>query len=81
MKKRLKELADVARQYAIDQYGNNLHHDGVQGLFSAEVFQQKFAELIVLECVELTIDYKNTDHYNGWLDYRDEIKKYFGVKQ
>jgi hypothetical protein len=42
---------------------------------------EKFAELIVKECAELTLDYKNDDHYNGWLDYRDEIKKHFGIKE
>ena len=42
---------------------------------------EKFAELIVRECAELTIDYKNNDHYKGWIDYRDEIKKHFGIKE
>jgi hypothetical protein len=40
----------------------------------------KFAELIVRECAELTLDYKSEAYYNGWLDYRDEIKKHFGVE-
>lgn len=39
------------------------------------------AELIVQECTELTLDHKNDDYYNGWLDYRDEIKRHFGVKE
>jgi hypothetical protein len=39
------------------------------------------AELIVQECTELTLDHKNDDYYNGWLDYRDEIKQHFGVKE
>jgi hypothetical protein len=42
---------------------------------------EKFAELIVQECAELTLDYKNDDHYKGWIDYRDEIKKHFGIKE
>ncbi len=41
---------------------------------------EKFAELIVRECAELTLDYKNDQHYQGWLDYRDEIKRHFGVE-
>jgi hypothetical protein len=41
----------------------------------------KFAELIVRECTELTLDYKSDDYYNGWLDYRDEIKRHFGVEE
>lgn len=43
--------------------------------------KEKFAELIVRECAELTLDYKNETYYNGWLDYRDEIKKHFGVRE
>ena len=38
---------------------------------------KKFAELIVRECAELTLDYKNAEHYQGWIDYRDLIKKTF----
>jgi hypothetical protein len=43
--------------------------------------EQKFAELIVRECAELTLDHKNDNYYNGWLDYRDEIKRHFGVRE
>jgi hypothetical protein len=41
----------------------------------------EFAELIVRECASLTLDHKSDDYYNGWLDYRDEIKKHFGVEE
>jgi hypothetical protein len=41
----------------------------------------KFAELIIRECAELTLDHKNDDYYTGWLDYRDEIKRHFGVDE
>jgi len=44
-------------------------------------FLAKFAELIVKECTNLTLDHKSDDYYNGWLDYRDEIKKHFGVEE
>ncbi len=43
--------------------------------------KEKFAELIVRECAKLTLDYKSETYYNGWLDYRDEIKKHFGVDE
>ena len=42
---------------------------------------EKFAELIVRECTNLTLDHKSDDYYNGWLDYRDEIKRHFGVEE
>ena len=47
----------------------------------ADVVQEKFAELIVLECANLTLSYKTHDHYMGWLDHGDAIAKHFGVKR
>jgi hypothetical protein len=72
MNKRIRELAHQARQ--IGEYGN---YGQIQ--LSPAQFEQKFAELIVAECAELTLDHKNDDYYAGWLDYRDEIRKHFGV--
>jgi hypothetical protein len=46
-----------------------------------EQYMDKFAELIIRECAELTLDHKNDDYYTGWLDYRDEIKRHFGVEE
>jgi hypothetical protein len=41
---------------------------------------KKFAELIVQECAALTLDHRSDDYYQGWLDYRDEIRQHFGVE-
>ena len=41
---------------------------------------EKFAELIVKECASITLDYKNDDHYQGWLDHQAEILRHFGFK-
>lgn len=71
MNPRLKELAAVARKYAIDQYSNNPHHDEIQGLFSAEVFQQKFAELNIKECAVVVMGYEN---------HHGKILEHFGIK-
>jgi hypothetical protein len=46
---------------------------------SLTLAEKKFAELIITECAELSLDYKNTQHYTGWLDYRDEIRRHFGL--
>lgn len=51
---------------------------GVYQFYEPEL--KHFVELIVRECTELTLDYKNDEHYKGWLDYRDEIKSHFGVE-
>ena len=45
------------------------------------VWAEKFAELIIQECAGLTLDHRNADYYQGWLDYRDEIRQHFGVKE
>jgi hypothetical protein len=42
--------------------------------------QKKFAELIIQECATLTLDHRSDDYYQGWLDYRDEIRQHFGVE-
>jgi hypothetical protein len=44
-------------------------------------FMETFAQLIIQECTALTLDHRSSDYYNGWLDYRDEIKKHFGVEK
>ena len=53
-----------------------VEHDG-ELIFSKE----KFAELIIQECATLTLDHRSDDYYQGWLDYRDEIQRHFGVEQ
>ena len=45
------------------------------------VWAEKFAELIVRESASLSLDYRNHDHYIGWTDYREEIKRHFGVEE
>ena len=41
---------------------------------------EEFATLIVAACAELTLDYKNDQHYAGWIESRDEIKTHFGIE-
>lgn len=42
-------------------------------------FIERFAEILIEQCAGLTLDYKNEDHYQGWLDHQEEILKHFGV--
>jgi hypothetical protein len=67
MNERIRELAEQATTEEADGFK---YFD-----------KEKFAELIVSECAELTLDHKNDNYYNGWLDYRDEIKRHFGVDE
>ena len=79
MNERLKQLAEQAKEYA---RGFNHQH---------EVFQEKFAELIVKECIlELGIS-KKCDPYTGELfvcehnavldEQIDMLKEIFGVEE
>jgi hypothetical protein len=42
---------------------------------------KKFAELIIRECANITLDYKNHDHYYGWMDHGEEIARHFGIER
>jgi len=44
-------------------------------------FMERFAELIVLECAGVTLDYKNDAYYTGWCDHAEEILRHFGVEE
>jgi len=72
MNERIRQLAEQAGS----THKQNL---GVYQFYTDEL--EKFAELIIRECAELTLDYKSEVYYNGWLDYRDEIKQHFGVEE
>ena len=78
MNERIRELAEQAGIH----FGRSATLDGSNiARFVTTSDMEKFAELIVRECSELTLDHKNDDYYNGWLDYRDEIKRHFGVEK
>jgi hypothetical protein len=76
MNEKFKQLADQAKLeiFPAPQHGFSV-------IAGTDQHLQKFAELIVRECAELTLDHKNDDYYNGWLDYRDEINRHFGVAE
>jgi hypothetical protein len=75
MNERIKELIGQMDQSGIP------HQAGDNSMTVTDRDLEYFAELIIRECAELTLDYKNTDYYNGWLDHHTEIKRHFGVKE
>jgi hypothetical protein len=77
MNERIRELAEQANELDYETFDEFNHKTVRHYKFN----KQKFAELIVRECAELTLDHKNDDYYAGWLDYRDEIKRHFGVDE
>jgi len=77
MNERIRELAEQANELDYETFDEFNHKTVRHYKFN----KQKFAELIIRECTELTLDHKNDNYYNGWLDYRDEIKRHFGVDE
>jgi hypothetical protein len=70
-----ERLLELARQAGLKKpHGSDIE-------FLADFDWRDFAKLVIEECSELTLDYKSDDHYNGWLDYRTEIRKHFGIKE
>ena len=76
MNERIKELAEQAYDDLVNQTGNIVVFD--------EDFQQRFAELIVKECVAICQDTDgedNIDARSGRQDCAVEIKEHFGVEE
>ena len=82
MNERIQELFNKASVYAYEQNpGENSYGRPVDENKYEEERYTKFAELIVLECAGITLDYKNDDYYNGWCDHSAEILEHFGVEE
>ena len=82
MNERIKELAEQAEKYALDNVGKG--HYGIEDLIYQFQFVdtkiEKFAELIVAECVEQVITGPNGPaHYAVEAALR--LKKHFGVEE
>ena len=85
MNERIRELAEQSRKYARDyvaeckHYGHYMEHNEYELRF-----EEKFAELIVKECVEQA-SISNGHGNNQWdkaLTFAaDNIKKHFGVEE
>jgi hypothetical protein len=82
MNERIRAIADEAYKHALDGYSrwsSDSTFDGVPHI--RNLYTEKFAQLIIQECATLTLDHRSDDYYQGWLDYRDEIRQHFGVEQ
>ena len=77
MNERIKELALQAMTYVT-------HNPKANKLNSGDMFVEKFAELIVRECVAICQDIDgedNIDARSGRQDCAVEIKQHFGVEE
>ncbi len=78
MNERIEKLALEAGKYADETQPRGSYTRDGMWLYA---YNEKFAELIVKECADITLDYKNHDHYTGWCDHGDAIAKHFGIER
>ena len=84
MNERIKELAEQARDWAEVSYKKQndqftSHWDNPIGYTVSQFFEQKFAELIVREC--LVIIDEEGSHEGGSIRSMEAIKEHFGVEE
>lgn len=75
MNNKIKEIAEQLGLVYCSE--NGLYHKDGSPMKLSEL--EQFAELLITECAELTLDYKNNQYYTGWLDYRDAIRAHFDM--
>jgi hypothetical protein len=82
MNERIQQLAEQARQYAEDKQNNPLK------IYTSDCFNEKFAELIVKECIDIAKNWEDQlendnllkeSNAVGIVAYR--IARQFGVKE
>ena len=76
MNERIRELALQAMTYVT-------HNPKANKLNSGDMFDEKFAELIVKECIDIAQDRANFPGFppNDVNDIIDEIREHFGVEE
>ena len=52
MNERIKQLAEQAHEYSCTEYTKRLETETADQIFFNKIFNQKFAELIVQECLD-----------------------------
>ena len=83
MNERIRELAEQARNYALDEKRiyERMHNTEQCMEEYREVYNAKFAELIVRECME-QVWYTREDGINGNISevIKQRMKQHFGVE-
>jgi hypothetical protein len=79
MNERIRELAEQAREYAITRHPVS----NITLSVNSDLFEQKFAQLIVQECIDIISPYTVSMNRPGeeYLHPIQEIKKNFGVEK
>jgi len=82
MNERIRELAEQAREYAATRHPVS----NITLSVNSDLFEQKFAELLIQECAQACINMGNDYEIKSAGQYQAElfafaIKKHFGVEQ
>ena len=85
MNERIRELAEQAWDSLIDEMDDVVSEDGRLNSDFLHAYTQRFAELIVRECMDLLEDY-TTDVHVGGIQYNvlsadETLQKHFGVEE
>ena len=85
MNERIRELANQAHEYALGMYDTRIATEGQSNVLFYQIRDDKFAELIVRECVDLWNKEAEFAGSNGHKDgsasnCADTIKQHFGVE-
>jgi hypothetical protein len=81
MNERVKELSEQAHEYSYAEYTKRLETETADKIFFNKIFNQKFAELIVRECLDICRS-EDWEDQQGWGKmYAHKIQKQFGIKQ
>ena len=80
MNERIRELAEQAKKYALDEMIKITDRDEALKIYS-DCYDTKFAELIVRECMSMCqTAVGNADYNTGRLHCLNNIKEHFGVE-
>ena len=81
MNKRIQELAEQAKDYARKHVEECRHYDHYMEHNEYELrFEEKFAELIVKECMMVAVECDVTEYGDFRGGISEEIKRHFGVE-
>ena len=75
MNERLKELVEQAKQYAYAKADNGFD------FYYGEDFEEKFAELLIQDCIDCVDGYTKPRTFGTHYDAVEQIKANFGIEQ
>ena len=86
MNERIQQLADQAHEYASGVYDRRIATEGPENVFFYQISNDKFAELIVKECLSIVDDAErggsNNDVWDNAVKFiRKDLQEHFGVEE